>query len=114
MLLGVGERVELDAGVGVGQTETLERGEDVPAGWAGGAAFGQQSGKLLVGAERGTSLGFDQPEDQQRDADDAEQREDAIIVVQKDRADLQRLLEIAVATLDDLLVFVERAAPGRR
>ena len=65
MLLGVGERVELDAGVGVGQAESLERGEDVAAGRFRGAAFGQQSGELLVGAERGTGSGFDQPEDEQ-------------------------------------------------
>ena len=107
MLLGVGERVELDAGVGVGQAEALERGEDVAAGWPRGAAFGQQPGELLVGAERGAGLGFDQPEDQQADPDDAEQRVDAVVVVQEDRPDLQRLFEVAVATLDDLLVLVE-------
>ena len=44
MLLGVGERVELDAGVGVGEAESLEGGEDVAAGGSGGAAFGEQSG----------------------------------------------------------------------
>ena len=97
MLLGVGERVELDAVVGVGQAEALERGEDVAAGGFGGAAFGQQPGELLVGAERGTGLGFDQPEDQQGDPDDAEQRVDAVVVVQEDRADLQGLFEVAVA-----------------
>jgi hypothetical protein len=42
MLLGVGEWVELDAGVGVGEAEALERGEDVPAGGFRGAAFGEQ------------------------------------------------------------------------
>jgi hypothetical protein len=83
VLLGVGERVELDAGVGVGQADALERGEDVPPGRSGGAAFGQQSGELLVGAERGTGLRFDQPEDEQRDSDDAEQCVDAVVVVQE-------------------------------
>ena len=91
MLLGVGERVELDAGVGVGQAEALERGEDVPAGRSSGAAFGQQPGDLLLGAERGAGAGFDQPEDEQADADDAQQRGDAVVVVQEDRADLQCL-----------------------
>ena len=33
-------------------------------GWAGRAAFGQQSGKLLVRAEGGAGLGFDEAEDQ--------------------------------------------------
>ena len=65
MLLGVGERVELDAGVRVGEPESLERGEDVAAGRSGGAAFGEQPGELLLGAERGAGPGFDQPEDQQ-------------------------------------------------
>ena len=60
-----------------------------------------------MGAERGAGLGFDEPEDQQADPDDADQRVDAVVVVQEDRPDLQRLLHVAVATLDDLLVFVE-------
>ena len=63
MLLGVGELVEFDAVVGVGQAEALEGGEDVAAGRVGGAAFGQQPGELLVGAERGAGLGFDEAED---------------------------------------------------
>ena len=77
-----------------------------PVGLAA-AAFGEQSGELLGLTERGTGLGFDQPEDEQRDPDDAEQRVDAVVVVQKDRADLQGLLEIAVAAFNDLLVFIE-------
>ena len=32
---------------------------------------------------------------------------DAVVVVKEDRADLEGLLEVAVAALDDLLVFVE-------
>ena len=64
LLLGVGESVELDSCVGVGEAEALECGEDVPAGGSGGAAFGEQAGELLVLAERGTGLGFDQSEDQ--------------------------------------------------
>ena len=99
--------VELDAVVGVGEAEALEGGEDVAAGGSGGAAFGQQAGELLVVAERGAGLGFDEAEDQQRDPDDADQRVDAVVVVQEDRADLERLLEVAVAALDDLLVLVE-------
>ena len=106
-MLGVGELVERDAVLGVGQAQALEGGEDVAACGSGGAAFGEQAGELLVLAERGAGLGFDEPEDEQGDPDDAGQREDAVVVVQEDRADLQRLLEVAVATLDDLLVFVE-------
>jgi hypothetical protein len=51
-------------------------------------------------------LGFDQSEDQQSDPDDAGQRVDAVVVVQKDRPDFEGLLVVAVATLDDLLAFV--------
>ena len=91
MLLGVGEAVEFDAVLGVGEAEALEGGEDVAAGRFGGAAFGQQAGELLVVAERGAGLGFDQPEDQQRDPDDADQGVDAVVVVQEDRADLECL-----------------------
>ena len=119
-MLGVGEGVELDAGVGVGEAEALEGGEDVAAGGFGGAAFGEQAGELLVGAERGAGLGFDQPEDEQGDPDDADQRVDAVVVVQEDRADLEGLFDVAVAAFDDLLVFVEpqdlaggESRPGR-
>ena len=90
--MGVGEAVEADAGVGVGEAESLEGGEDVAAGGLGGAAFGQQAGELLVVAERVAGLGLDQAEDQQREADDADQRVDAVVVVEEDRADLERLL----------------------
>jgi hypothetical protein len=44
VLLGVGEGVELDTGMGVGQPESLEGGEDVAAGGFGGAAFAEQGG----------------------------------------------------------------------
>ena len=68
-MLGVGELVELDAGVGVGQPEALEGGEDVAAGRSGRAAFGEQPGELLVAAKRGAGLGFDEPEDEEREPD---------------------------------------------
>ena len=68
---------------------------------------GSSPGSCWLGAERGTGLRFDQSEDQQRDPDDAQERVDAVVVVQEDRPDLQGLLHVAVATFDDLLVFVE-------
>jgi hypothetical protein len=46
----LGKTIESD----VGEAEALERREDVAAGWSGGSAFGEQSGKLVVGTERGT------------------------------------------------------------
>ena len=61
----------------------------------------------MVVASAWRSLGLDQAEDQQREADDAGQRVDAVVVVQEDRADLERLLVVAVAALDDLLALVE-------
>ena len=113
-LLPKSEAVEADAVGGVGEAEALEGGEDVAAGGLGGAAFGQQAGELLVVCERVAGLGLDQAEDQQRDADDAGERVDAVVVVQEDRADLERLLVVAVAALDDLLVLVEARARGWR
>ena len=86
--LGVGEAVEADAVVGVGEAEALEGGEDVAAGGDGGAAFGEQAGEW-VAVEAGAGLGFDEAEDEQGEADDADQRVDAVVVVQEDRADLE-------------------------
>ena len=48
MLLGVGEGVELDAGVGVGEAEALERGEDVAAGRFRGSSFGQEPWEFVA------------------------------------------------------------------
>ena len=111
--MGVGEAVELDAGVGVGEAESLEDAEHVASGWFGGAVLGQQAGEQLVGAERFTEFGFDQSEDQQRDPDDAGERVDAVVVVQEDWADFECLLVVAVAALDDLLAFVvAQEVPG--
>jgi hypothetical protein len=53
-LLDVGEAVECDAVVGVGEAEALEDGEDAAAGGHGGAAFGA-AGPGVV--RRGRALG---------------------------------------------------------
>ena len=50
--LGVGEAVEFDAGVGVGEAESLEDAEDVASGGFGGAVLGQQAGDEFVFGER--------------------------------------------------------------
>jgi len=42
--LGVGEAVQFDAGVGVGEAESLEDAEHVASGGLGGAVLGQQAG----------------------------------------------------------------------
>ncbi|MGH2915443.1 MAG: hypothetical protein ACRDMX_10685 [Solirubrobacteraceae bacterium] len=60
----MGETIEADPGVGVGQSEALEGGEDVGAGRDRGAAFGEESGELFVVADGVAGLGFDQSEDQ--------------------------------------------------
>jgi hypothetical protein len=60
----VGEPVEFDAGVGVGEAESLEGSEYVASGGFGGAVLGQQPGQQLGVAERVAGLGFDQSEDQ--------------------------------------------------
>ena len=68
---------------------------------------GSRPGSCSSSPSASAELGLDQPEDQQRDPDDAGERVDAVVVVQEDRADLERLLVVAVAALDDLLALVE-------
>ncbi len=106
-----GEGVEFDPTVGVGEVQALEGGEDVGAGGFAHPALGQERqslvGLLVVGLERGAQLGFEEPEDQQRDPDDRDECVDAVVVVQKDRTDLEGLFEVAVAAFDDFLFFVE-------
>src|SRR6266540_3962497 len=105
--LGGGEPVEDGPGGSVGEVQVVEGGEDAATGGFGGAAFAEQAGQLGVGAEGAAQVGFDEAEDEQGDADDGDQRGDAVVVVQEDRADLEGLFEIAVALLHDPLVFVE-------
>jgi hypothetical protein len=52
VLLGVGERVELDAGVRVGESESLECGKDVAACRAAGAPFGQLDSRIRLISHR--------------------------------------------------------------
>src|SRR5229473_1580060 len=101
------ERVQDDAAWGVGEVQAVEGGQDGAGGGDGGAAFGQDAGQGRVFAEAGAQFGFDQPEDQQGDADDGDQRLDPVIVVQEDGPDPQGLFQVAVALLDDPLVFVD-------
>src|SRR5260221_3482434 len=102
-----GELVEDGAGGGVGEVQPVEGGEGGAGGGDGGAAFGQDAGQGDSGAECGAQLGFDQPEDEQRDADDGDEGLDPVVVVQEHGPDPQGLLEVAVALLDDPLVFVD-------
>ena len=76
-----------------------------PSGRRGSSLCSWCSGARRL--ERLAQPGFDQSEDQQRDPDDADERVDAVVVMQEDRADLECLFEIAVAAFDDFLVFVE-------
>src|SRR5260221_5960069 len=102
-----GELVEDGAGGGVGEVQPVEGGEGGAGGGDGGAAFGQDAGQGDSGAECGAQLGFDQPEDEQRDADDGDEGLDPVVVVQEHGPDPQGLLEVAVALLDDPLVLVD-------
>ena len=52
-------------------------------------------------------VGFDEAVDEQGDADDGDERVDAVVVVQEDRPHVQGLFEVAVALFDDPLVFVD-------
>src|SRR5260221_2743324 len=102
-----GELVEDGAGGGVGGVQPVEGGEGGGGGGDGGAAFGQDAGQGDSGAECGAQLGLDQPEDEQRDADDGDGGLDPVVVVQEHGPDPQGLLEVAVALLDGPLVFVD-------
>ena len=104
--MGVGEPVEFDPGVGVGEAQSLEDAEYVASGGFRGAVLGQKAGEQFGLAERFACLGFDQSEDQERDPDDAGERVDAVVVMQEDRPDFEGLFVVAVAALDDLLAFV--------
>jgi hypothetical protein len=57
--------------------------------------LGQQAGKGGVGAEGGAQVGFDESVGEQGDADDGDERVDAVVVVQKDRPHVQGLFEVA-------------------
>jgi hypothetical protein len=104
--LGGSEPIEDDPLGGVGQAEALERGEDAAGGGRARASLGQEPGQLLV-IELSAQLALDQAEDEQRQPDDADQRLDAVIVVEEDRPHSQRLLAVAVALLDPPLLLVQ-------
>src|SRR5712691_2731076 len=102
-----GELVQDGPGGGVGQVQVVEGGQDGAGGGDGGALLGQDAGQGHAGAEGGAQFGLDQPEDHQGDADDRGEGLDPVIVVQEHGPDPQGLLEVAVALLDDPLVFVD-------
>ena len=106
-----GEAVEVDAGAGVGEAESLEGAEHVASGRLGGAVLGQQPGSAA--RRRGRRLRSSvsiSPKTSSAMPTMLSQRVDAVVVVQEDRAHLERLLEVAVAALDDLLALVACAA----
>src|SRR5260370_29403426 len=105
--LGRGEPVEDETAGGVGGGQAVEGGQGGAGGGDGGAAFGQDAGQRGPGPECVAQLGFDEPEDEQRDADDGDEGGDAVVVVQEDGPDLEGLLQVAVPLLDGPLVFVD-------
>src|SRR5258708_9094832 len=105
--LDLGELVKDDAAGGVGQVQAVEGGQDGAGGGDGGAAFGQDAGQGHAVAEGGAQFGFDQPEDQQGDADDRDERFDPVVVVQEAGPDPHRLLHAPAALFGDPLVFVD-------
>src|SRR5204863_1457216 len=70
------------------------------------ASLGKQARKGLRGVEPPTKIGLVEPEHKQRQADDADEGGDPLVVVEKDRAHPKLPLEVAVAPLDDPLVLV--------
>src|SRR5687767_15998410 len=74
--------------------------EQVVAGWAGRDVTRQQVGDLGEWAERATGSPFEQAEDHERDAEDGDQANDALITGHEERADPQGTLGAAMAVLD--------------
>ena len=70
--------------MGVGETQTLKRGQDVPAGRSGGAALGQEAREFLI-AQTLPQVGLQKPEDEQGETHHGDQSGDAIVVMQKQR-----------------------------
>jgi hypothetical protein len=98
----------------VGQRKALEGGEDAARGGPGGSPLGEQSVEVLVRPEGMAKVGLDEPEDHQGEPDDADQGVDAVVVVQEDRSDSQRLFGVAVAQFDQRLIFVQAQQRGGR
>ena len=84
--MGAGEPVEDDALGRVGEAEPLEGGEDVAPGGPCGAAFWEQPFELVV-PDSAAHTDLDKAEHDEGEPDDADQRLDAVVVVQEDRAD---------------------------
>ncbi|GAA1912468.1 hypothetical protein GCM10009753_50520 [Streptantibioticus ferralitis] len=80
--------------------------EDHAAGGADGAVVGVEAAHGLVGAQGPADLPFDQAEHEQGQADHADQGLDAPVVLQEDRGDRERALEVVVAALEDGLALV--------
>ena len=70
---------------GVGEPRALEGAQDVPARGRAGAPLGEKPGELLV-AEAPAQLGLDEAEGEQHEPDDRDERLDAVIILEEDRA----------------------------
>jgi hypothetical protein len=77
---------------------------------------GGMPGSGVPGPGGGAQFGFDEAEDEQRDADDGDEGGDAVVVVQEDRADFEGLLQVAVPLSGDPLVFagLQHVSGGQR
>ena len=101
----MGEAVEDDAVVGVGEAESLEGSEDVAPGGPGGTSFGEEALEVFV-SECLSQLDLDEAEHDECETDDADEGFDAVVVVQEDGTDSQGLFAVFVSGLDQGLVFV--------
>ncbi|MFG2887575.1 hypothetical protein ACGFYV_35745 [Streptomyces sp. NPDC048297] len=110
------EEVELDAagdlhGRRVGdvadpQTELAEVVEDHPSGRPHSAVVRVEPGHGLLRPQGPSDLAFDQAEDQQGQADHLDQCGSTPVVLDEDRGDRERPLEVRVAALDRALALV--------
>jgi len=109
--LSAGDWIKLGPALCIGHAEALESGEYGPAGRYGIALFGQQALESLARAERPAHAGLDQSEDGQGEADDTDEGGDAVVVMEKERANAQCLLGVPMSLLDHRLGFVDVEDP---
>lgn len=98
-----------DDGRGVGgggdEAELAQGVEEVAAGGAG-IAVATEVGDLEFWGDGSSGFAFDEGEDQQGEADDRQERFDALVVLQEYGGDGEGAFEVAVAAFDDFLAFV--------
>ena len=94
--------------------DRLERFEEVVTGRSGRDVAGEQVGDLGDRAERAAGGAFEQAEDHERDAEDGDQADDALVAGHEEGADAQGAFGAAMTVLDLPLALPLREQGARR